>query len=110
MMEWDLFYLPEAVRDLKRLDHSVAVQVQKTIRRVQKNPYPKQEGGYGTPLGNRMGIDLTGCMKIKFRRIGIRVVYKLMQQDGVMKIIVVSARADNEVYRLAEARLKNNDL
>lgn len=110
MMEWELIYLPEAIRDLKRLDHSVAVQVQKTIKRVQKNPLPKEEGGYGTPLGHKMGNDLTGCMKIKFRKLGIRVVYKLVLEDGVMKVIVVSARADNEVYDLAGKRLKDNNL
>lgn len=35
-------------------------------------------------------------MKIKFRDLGIRVVYKVERVDGVMKIIVVSARTDEQ--------------
>ena len=40
-------------------------------------------------------------MKIKFRNLGIRVVYKIERVDGVMKIIVVSARTYEQVYREA---------
>lgn len=35
---------------------------------------------------------------------GIRVVYKLEHQNGIMKIIVVSARAENKVYDEAGRR------
>lgn len=35
---------------------------------------------------------------------GIRVVYKAVEQDGEMIVIVVGARADNEVYREAAKR------
>ncbi len=98
-MIWSIEFLEEAKRDLKNLDHSVQVQVLKGIRKVSKNPMPVQEGRYGKPLGNKTGVNLTNLLKIKFRDLGIRVVYKTIQVDNVMKIIVVSARTDEQVYR-----------
>ncbi|NLI13305.1 type II toxin-antitoxin system RelE family toxin [Pelotomaculum propionicicum] len=101
---WQVEYLKEAVEDLKRLDHSQRLQVLKAIDKVSGNPLPRNEGGYGKPLGNRNSIRLAGYLKIKLKRLGLRVVYKLVREKDVMKIIVVSARADDEVYLLAQKR------
>ena len=103
-------FLEEAKRDLKKLDHSVQVQVLKGIRKVSKNPLPVQEGGYGKPLGNKTGVNLTNLLKIKFRDMGIRVVYKTIQVDNVMKVIVVSARTDEQVYKEAGKRREKYQL
>lgn len=76
-MMWGIEFLEEAEKDMKKLDHSAQVQVLKGIRKVSQNPLSVEEGGYGKPLGNKIGINLTNLMKIKFRDIGIRVVYKI---------------------------------
>lgn len=91
-MMWGIEFLEEAEKDMKKLDHSAQVQVLKGIRKVSQNPLSVEEGGYGKPLGNKIGINLTNLMKIKFRDIGIRVVYKIERIEGIMKIIVVSYR------------------
>lgn len=109
-MIWSIEFLEEAKRDLKKLDHSVQVHVLKGIRKVSKNPLPVQEGGYGKPLGNKTGVNLTNLLKIKFRDLGIRVVYKTIQVDNVMKIIVVSARTDEQVYKEAGKRREKYQL
>ena len=105
-MIWKLKYLPEALEDLKNLDGSVRPQVIKGIQKVWQNPLPKAKGGYGEPLGNKAGNELTGFFKIKFRGIGIRAVYALEEIDSVMTVIVISLRADNEVYNSAQHRRK----
>ena len=87
-MIWSIEFLEEAEKDMKKLDHSAQIQVLKGITKVSKNPLPAEEGGYGKPLGNKSGINLTNLLKIKFRDLGIRVVYKVERVDGVMKIIV----------------------
>ena len=108
-MTWKLEYLPEAITDLESLDNSIRQPVIKGIKKVQKNPVSKEEGGYGTPLGNKDGNNLTGLFKIKILKYGVRVVYKLERQDNVMKIIVISARAENKVYDEAgNRRLKHS--
>lgn len=109
-MTWSIVFLEEAEKDMKKLDHSAQIQVLKGIRKVSQNPLTTEEGGYGKPLGNRNGNNLTNFMKIKFRDIGIRVVYKVERIDGVMKIIVVSARTDEQVYKEAAKRRDKHDL
>ncbi|MBR5965070.1 MAG: type II toxin-antitoxin system RelE/ParE family toxin [Treponema sp.] len=105
-MLWEIKYHPLAEEELAKLDGSVRKIVLKGIVKVSANPRPQSEGGYGKPLGNKAGNDLTGLLKIKYRDIGIRVVYKLMEDEKTHKmyILVISARADNEVYVLAGRR------
>lgn len=109
-MTWSIEFLEEAKKDLKKLDHSVQLQVLKGIQKVSQNPLSVQEGGYGKPLGNKTGANLTNLLKIKFRDLGIRVVYKTIRMDNVMKIIVVSARSDEQVYKEAGKRREKNQL
>ena len=73
--------------------------------KVAQNPLPQNEGGYGKPLGNKGGKGLTGYYKIKLLKLGIRVVYKLVREGSIMKIIVIAARADDEVYNIAYERI-----
>ena len=49
-------------------------------------------------------------MKIKFRDLGIRVVYKVERIDGVMKIILIYARTDEQVYKEAAKRRDKHNL
>ena len=109
-MMWGIEFLEEAEKDMKKLDHSAQVQVLKGIRKVSQNPLSVEEGGYGKPLGNKIGINLTNLMKIKVRDIGIRVVYKIERIEGIMKIIVISARTDEQVYKEAAKRREKYDL
>ena len=109
-MTWSIEFLEEAEKDMNKLDHSAQIQVLKGIRRVSQNPLPSDEGGYGKPLGNKSGSNLTSLMKIKFRDLGIRVVYKVERIDEIMKIIVVSARTDEQVYKEAAKRRAKHDL
>ena len=109
-MRWQIEYLEEAKKDLKKLDRSAQIIVLKGIDKVSENPLPVQQGGYGKPLGNKIGTNLTNLLKIKFRDIGIRVVYKVEYTATVMKIIVISARADEQVYIEVTKRRTKHDL
>jgi len=104
MKYWDVTFLPEAERDRDALDVSARYQVDKAIRKVSKNPLPKSEGGYGNPLGHKQGKNLTGFLKIKLSKLGVRVVYALIRDKEKMQIIVIAARADSEVYEIAQGR------
>lgn len=109
-MTWSVEFLEEAKKDMKKLERSASIQVLKGIQKVSRNPLPVQEGGYGKPLGNKNGANLTNLLKIKFRDLGIRVVYKVERVENVMKIIVVSARTDEQVYREAAKRREKYEL
>ncbi len=101
---WTIKFIPEAIKDLKKIDNSIKHQVLVGINKVSKNPLPKTEGGYGNPLGNIRGNDLAGFFKIKYRGIGIRVVYILRRNEKEMIIVVTSARANNKSYKEAQKR------
>ena len=103
---WQIEYLKEALEDIKKLDLSQRVQVVKAINKVAVNPLPQTEGGYGKPLGNKGSTNLTGYCKIKLVKLGLRVVYKVVREDEIMRIIVVSARSDNEAYLLVQRRIE----
>ena len=72
--------------------------------KIAKNPLPDYEGGYGKPLGSKRSFNLTGLLKCKLRKDGIRIVYQVVQRKGAMHIVVIGARTDEEVYRLAAVR------
>ena len=109
-MNWKLVYLPEAAKDLKNLAGNQRLMAIKPIGKVLQNPLPVTEDSYGKPLGNKQGSDLTGFLKIKLRDAGIRVVYKLIRTETEMLVIVIGARADDEVYETAQHRAKKNHL
>ena len=109
-MSWTVKYLEEAQEDLKRLDKTARIQVINGIRKVLHNPLPASEGGYGKSLGNKREMKLAGFCKIKFSSLGIRVVYKLIREENNMLIVVVSVRADEEVYKEAAKRKNKYNL
>ena len=103
-MKYSVEYTESAKDDLSKLDNSAAQIVRKAVTKVSQNPLPKSEGGYGEPLGNKGNSNLTNYCKIKLKRNGIRIVYKIVRDETVMKIIVIAARADDEVYNIAASR------
>ncbi len=107
-MSWKLSYLPEAEKDLKALDGSQRILVLKAIKKVQQNPLPAEENGYGKSLGNYGSTGLAGLLKIKFRAAGLRVVYKLQRTESEM--LVIGVRADEEVYDIASKRAARHNL
>ncbi len=99
-MVWHIRITDEAKKDYEKLEGTVRKQVLAGILKVSKAPLPSPEG-YGKPLGNRKGNRLTGFFKIKYRGIGIRVIYTLVLDKKIMNIIVISQRDDNYCYELA---------
>ena len=107
-MSWKIEFFDEVYDDYEKLNKAQINQVNNAISRVAINPLPKNEGGYGKPLGKVRNIDLTGCFKIKLKKAGIRVVYQLVRTETEMTIIVIGARRDDEVYDEAYKRLNKN--
>lgn len=104
-MAWIIEYIKEAETDLRELDHSQQLQVVKAIKKVSNNPLPNTKGGYGKPLGSHLTGNLTGYLKIKLKKLGIRVVYRLVEEKGIMRIIIISIREDEKVYRMIQERI-----
>lgn len=109
-MNWNVKYLPEALEDLRKLDGSQKILIRKAIQKVCQNPLPESEGGYGKLLGNKHSTNLSGFLKVKLRGAGLRIVYQLIRHEDGLLIIVIGAREDDEVYEIAQKRIKKHDL
>ena len=109
-MSWRVAYLPEAMDDFDHLDGSQRILVRKAIVKVSKNPLYSAEGGYGKPLGQSGSTNLTGFMKINLKSCGLRVVYQLVRTEQEMRVIVIGARTDDEVYEEAYSRIDKHQL
>jgi mRNA interferase RelE/StbE len=97
---WTPKIIPGAEKSFVKFDKSLKIQIAAGIRKVAQNPLP-HPAGYGKPLGSKGGINLTGFFKIKYKGIGIRVVYSLVTDKQVMNILVISPRDDDFCYKLA---------
>ncbi|MDW7667360.1 MAG: type II toxin-antitoxin system RelE/ParE family toxin [Bacillota bacterium] len=109
-MVWKIEYLLEAEKDLEKLDNSQRLIVFKAIRKVSKNPLPNYQGGYGKPLGNYGNTKLSGYLKIKLKKHGVRIIYKTIEEEKIMKIVVISVRDNYLVYKEAEDRVNEDSL
>jgi len=103
-MSYNISYTPEAEEDYEGFNNFQKNQIDKAVSKVSINPLPQNEGGLGKPLGNKQGRNLTGLCKIVLMKLGIRIVYKLIRTETTMEIIVIAARADDEVYDIADKR------
>lgn len=99
-MAWEIRITEEAKKDYRKIEGSIRKQVLAGIVKVSQAPLPSPNG-YGKPLGNKKGNNLTGFFKIKYKGIGIRVVYTLVLDKAIMNIIVISQRDDEFCYELA---------
>jgi mRNA interferase RelE/StbE len=106
MSDWTIEYLEEARTDLEHLNRSQQLQVLKAIIKVSANPLPTTESGLGKPLGNRLSANLAGYLEIKLQKAGLRIVYRLMRDDQKIRIIIISVRDYDTVYKMAHKRIK----
>lgn len=104
-MKWNIEYIKAAQRDLDKLDPYVRKYILKAIEKTSERPLPPPKG-IGKPLGNHSSTKLTGYYKIKLRDLGYRIVYGLIQEENTMRIIVISIRNDDLVYKEAERRIE----
>lgn len=105
-MKWNIEYVKEAQRDLRKLDPYNRKIVLKAIEKTAEYPLPPPDG-IGKPLGNHASSKLSGFYKIKLRDLGYRVVYSLLRENDTMTVIVISVRNDDEVYKEAQRRIKD---
>jgi mRNA interferase RelE/StbE len=93
---------PEAARDFAALDGSVQKEIAKKIDALSENPF------LGKPLGNKLGMDLTGFFKLYAARKKYRIVYRLLQgRLEVVETIGIGKREKAEIYKLIFKRIQD---
>ena len=99
-MIYKVEFLPEAAREFEALDGSLKRIAAKQIEKISERPE------LGEPLGNRLGIDLSGYRKLYFGRKGYRIVYEIKHGRLVVLIIGIGRRDKVEIYKEVARCLK----
>ena len=94
-MTYKLEFLKSAQKEWDKLDSNNKDQFKKKlIKRLIKPDIQK----------DRLG-DMRNCYKIKLRTSGYRLVYEIIEDKLVVKVIAVGKRDKERVYKLAFARI-----
>lgn len=95
MKSYELEFDVDALREWRKLDGSVKVQFKKQLAKRLLEPHVPSARLHG---------DLQNTYKIKLRDVGYRLVYEVIEQRLVIKVIAVGRRDHDEVYLQASKR------
>jgi len=98
MRTYNIIFHPAAYKELTTLDGSVKIQVMKQIKKLEQFPQ------LGELLGNKHGYDLSNYRKLYANKKVIRIVYTIIEEQIVVKIIAIGNRNDFAVYKDANSR------
>lgn len=93
-------FFPEVEDDLKQLDHRVRLLVFKQLKKLSQSPQ------LGDLLGNKAGMDLSGCRKMYVDHKRVRIVYRIIEEVIVVEVIAIAQRDDMSAYREASQRIE----
>jgi mRNA interferase RelE/StbE len=94
--KYRLLFHPEALKEWNALDGSVKKPLKKLLAKRLDNPHVP---------GGALHDDLIGCYKIKLKKQGVRLVYRVEDEVLVVMVMAIDRREDSIVYRSAVARL-----
>jgi len=93
-MSYSLEFKPKALKEWKKLDHSIKMQFHKKLKERLENPH--------VPHSKLSGFK--SVYKIKLRSSGFRLVYEVIEEKVVVMVLTVGKREDGAVYRDLEKR------
>ena len=95
-MSYELAFKTSALKEWRKLGHTVRAQFKKKLIERLRNPH--------VPSAALSGA--VNIYKIKLRRAGYRLVYSVEDRAVTVTVIAVGKRGRNELYDVALARLK----
>lgn len=94
-MTFNLEFLPSAQKEWDRLGTAVQRQFAKKLRERLHNPY----------VPSARLRDMPDCYKIKLRKVGYRLVYRVLDDRIVVQVVAIGKRDHDEAYKAAARRL-----
>lgn len=94
-----LKFVPQALAEWQGLDGSVKELLRKALKKRLEQPHV---------LGALLHGDLQHCYKIKLRKQGWRLVYRVKDDVLIVMVMAVGKREDSVAYRLAVERLASD--
>lgn len=97
-MSFTILLSEEAKKDYAKLDNSQKLHVNKSFQKLKS---------IGGQAGEALHGSLKGYRKIKHRRLGLRVIFReLEDRIEIIEVVAIGKRSDNEIYRIAEKRIQ----
>lgn len=89
-----------AEREYRKLDGSTKILVDNGYRKLMER---------ADEIGKDLHGSLYPCKELKFRKQGIRIVFRIIDESGTeyVEIIATGKRSDGEVFATSEKRLEN---
>ena len=94
--KYRLQFHPAAWKEWQDLDGSIKKPLKKLLEKRLDNPHMP---------GGELTDDLRGCYKIKLKKQGVRLVYRVQNDALIVMVMAVDRREDSVVYRSAITRL-----
>ena len=98
-MHYELVLHPKIVKDFKNLSKAQIELVFKQFKKLEVSPE------LGTLLGNKSTYRLEGCRKLYVDKKKIRIVYRIVDKEILVEVIVIGKRDDMAVYKEANERI-----
>ncbi len=95
---YDVRYHPLVEKDLEKLSNTIRIEVFKKIKKIRQSPE------LGQALGNKNGMNLSGLRKMYAAKKQIRIVYEIIDDIIVIKVLAIGKREKMQVYKEAEQR------
>ncbi len=95
--KYRLAFVNDALKEWNALDGAFKEPLRKLLRKRLEQPR--------TP-GAELGGELRGCYKIKLRRQGYRLVYRVVDDVLLVLVLAVDKREGSAVYASAEKRVR----
>lgn len=91
-----LKFVPQALAEWEALDGSVKEPLRKALKKRLQQPHVP---------GSELHGSLQGCYKIKLRKQGWRLVYRVKDDVLIVMVMAVAKRENSVAYRLAVERV-----
>ena len=93
-MNYKLKFLPTALKEWKKLDHTIQAQLKKKLKKLLISPH--------VPASQLRGF--ANHYKIKLRASGYRLVYEVIENEICVLVIAIGKREKGKVYNQAKNR------
>ncbi len=93
-MNYKLKFLPTALKEWKKLDHSIQAQLKKKLKKLLNSPYVS---------ANQLRR-FENHYKIKLRASGYRLVYEVIENEICVLVIAIGKREKGKIYNQVKKR------
>jgi mRNA interferase RelE/StbE len=95
---YKIIYHPLIEEDLKKINNSIQIEIFKKIEKIKQSPE------LGQLLGSKNNMNLSGLRKLYVAKKQVRIVYEIINDILVVKVIAIGKREGMEVYKEAVKR------